>query len=183
MRTRLLAALLGLLALTAACGGGQTGGSATPGETRAGTPADTPTETTEVPTAEPTTTTAAAAAVKPCEILPKSDAEALAGTPLGDGVEGIPENPQCTYTGPPEGPLAQVEVYIGDGAKKTYDIDRELGEMAPVAGLADEAYYRESKVYFRKATTWVVLALVNLKDPAENRQSLESLAARVAGRL
>ncbi|MFC9098343.1 hypothetical protein [Streptomyces sp. NPDC057072] len=58
----------------------------------------------------------AEAGVKACELLPKKDAEALAKTPLDAGVEGPETSPSCMYTGPVTGPLAQVEIYLGDGA-------------------------------------------------------------------
>ncbi|MEV7321996.1 DUF3558 family protein [Streptomyces sp. NPDC093970] len=158
-----------------------------------GAPAPTVTVTTTAP--PPATATAppsqdadpsapATTAVKACELLLKEDAETLATVPLEDGVESPPTSPGCRYTGPTDGPLAQVEIYLGDGAKKIYDIDRQLGHtFRPVSGAGEEAYAEDDAVFFRKATTWVAIRLVRLNDPAENRGPLEDLARKVAGRL
>jgi len=119
-----------------------------------------------------------------CKLLNKADAEEVVGTPLGAPVEGVPQSPQCTYTGPPDGPVAQVEIYVGDGAKKSYDIDRELAhEFTTVAGVGDEAYAEENAIFFRRGTTWVAIRLVLLNDPVANRDPLVTLARRVVGRL
>ena len=60
----------------------------------------------------------------PCKVVSKADAEKLAGTKLQDGVLVEGEDPSCTYCGDPNGPTAQVEVFLNDGAKKYLDIDR-----------------------------------------------------------
>jgi hypothetical protein len=81
--------------------------------------------------------------------------------------------------------VAQVEVFVGDGAKKYLDIDRDtLGHMFDaVPGIGDEAFIEENVIFLRKGTTWVALRLTLLNDAAENRPRLEALAAKVAGRL
>ncbi|WP_053757430.1 DUF3558 family protein [Streptomyces sp. AS58] len=128
--------------------------------------------------------TPAGTAVKACELLPKEDAEAVVKTPLEAGVEHPGTSPGCTYNGPVTGPSAQVEMYLGDGAKKFYDIDRELGhKFTPVTGVGDEAYAEDNAVFFRKSTTWVAIRLVRLNDPAENSEPLQQLARKVAERL
>ncbi|MFF3592907.1 DUF3558 family protein [Streptomyces sp. NPDC002387] len=126
----------------------------------------------------------AEAGVKACELLPKKDAEALAKTPLDAGVEGPETSPSCMYTGPVTGPLAQVEIYLGDGAKKYYNIDRKLNhKFTPVTGVGEEGYAEDNAVFFRKATTWVAIRLVRLNDPAVNREPLQNLARQVAARM
>lgn len=138
-------------------------------------------------TASPTpaaATTTAAAALKACALLPKKDAEALADSPLNAGIEGPEAAPSCMYTGPVSGPTAQVEIYVGDGAKKYYDIDRTLNHtFTPFTGAGEEAYAEDDAVFFRKATTWVAIRLVRLDDPALHRDPLQNLARQVAGRL
>src|SRR2546428_384172 len=76
--------------------------------------------------ASPTATTLDLTTIDPCQVVTKADAEALARTPLFAGVPGIPDEPSCTYNAPVTGPLAQVSVYIGPGAKKTLDVERVL---------------------------------------------------------
>ncbi|NJC72226.1 DUF3558 family protein [Planosporangium thailandense] len=127
------------------------------------------------------TAPATAAAVDPCALVSQQDAQQLAGTPL-DPAKRVRET--CTYSGPVSGPTAQVEVYVGDGAKKQLDIDRTLGhEIRQLSGVGDEAYAEDGAAFVRKAGTWVSIRLVRLNDPAENRQPLENLARTVAGRL
>ncbi|MEU8931753.1 DUF3558 family protein [Streptomyces sp. NPDC048409] len=157
------------------------------------TPAPTVTVTAPAPGSPHRTTTpsqdadpsaTATTTVKACELLPKRDAETLATVPLEDGVESPPSSPGCRYTGPTSGPVAQVEIYLGDGAKKIYDIDRTLDHtFTPVTGAGEEAYQEEDAVFFRKATTWVAIRLVRLNDPEANREPLADLARKVAARL
>ncbi|GAB2948107.1 hypothetical protein GCM10027280_41060 [Micromonospora polyrhachis] len=141
---------------------------------------------------EPAVTTAAAATdgepsappsrptIDPCSLVSRSEAERLAGTRLEDTV---PVRETCTYTGPVTGPTAQVEVFVGDGAKKFLDIERELGhELRPLAGVGDEAYVSFEAVWVNKSGQWVSIRLVRLNDPAENRKPLEDLARTVATR-
>jgi hypothetical protein len=76
----------------------------------------------------------------------------------------------------------QVEVYVGDGAKKILDIDRELEhEIWPLSGIADEAYAEDGAVFLNKSGQWVAIRLVSLNDPKESRKPLEDLARKVAG--
>ncbi|KKK04988.1 hypothetical protein [Micromonospora sp. HK10] len=122
-----------------------------------------------------------AAAVDACALVSKAEAERLAGTALEDAK---PVQDSCTYSGPVTGPTAQVEVYVGDGAKKYLDIERDLGhELRPLSGVGDEAYATGEAVFVNKSGRWVTVRLVRLNDPAENRKPLETVARTVAGRL
>ncbi|MFG1955263.1 hypothetical protein [Micromonospora sp. NPDC048830] len=113
--------------------------------------------------------------------MSKQEAEKLAGTELEDPV-AVRES--CTYTGPVTGPTAQVEVFVGDGAKKIYDVDRDLGhEFTPIAGAGDEAYAEDGAVFVSKGGVWVSIRLVRTDDPATYRKPLADLARTVAGRL
>jgi hypothetical protein len=125
--------------------------------------------------------TAAPASLDACALVTKPEAEKLAGTPLDDAA---PIRETCTYTGPPTGPTAQVEVYVGDGAKKYLDIERDLGhELRPLAGVGEEAYASIEAVFVLKAGVWATVRLVRLNDPAENRKPLENIARTVAERM
>ncbi|ASW55938.1 DUF3558 domain-containing protein [Plantactinospora sp. KBS50] len=116
-----------------------------------------------------------------CALLPRADAEKLAGTPLDDPI-AVRET--CTYTAPVSGPTAQVEVYVGDGAKKMLDVDRELGhELTPLTGAGDEGYLEDGNAFFARSGVWVSIRLVRLNDPAENRGPLTAAARAAAGRM
>lgn len=124
---------------------------------------------------------APAPTVDPCTLVPKAAAERLAGTPLE---EPVAAPGSCTYTGPVSGPTAQVEVYVGAGAKKILDIDRELGhDLKPVPGVGDEAHLEDGAVFVNAGDVWVAIRLVSLADPAASRQALQDLARDVVTRL
>ena len=158
----------------------------------AGCGEDSPTVTTEASrppaTATPTATEAvvesppppSAPEIDPCALLTKEEAEQLADLSLQDPV-ATPTS--CTYTSPPVGPTAQVELYVGDGAKKVLDIDQELGhEFRELEGLGDEALMEDGMVFIRKGSVWVGLRLFRLDDPEAQAKRLEEAARIVAGR-
>ncbi|WP_233563159.1 DUF3558 family protein [Micromonospora musae] len=131
--------------------------------------------------AEPSPPAAPPATVDPCALVTRKEAEQLAGTKLD---AAVPVRETCTYTGPVTGPTAQVEVFVGDGAKKFLDIERELGhELRPLAGVGDETYASLEAVFVSHSGQWVSVRLVRLNDPAENRAPLERIARTVAGRI
>nr|MDT0660613.1 hypothetical protein [Micromonospora sp. DSM 115978] len=172
-------ALMGILTLasTTSCGGTeQTADVAAPPA------ADQTGPLTAEPAGEPTSAPARSI-VDPCALISAAEAEQLAGTPLDDPV---PAPQACTHTGPATGPTAQVEVYVGDGAKKQLDIERELGhDLRPVSGAGDEAYiYVDGAMIFvNRSGLWFSIRLVLLDDPVEYRESLEALARTAAGRI
>ncbi|WP_020579955.1 DUF3558 family protein [Actinopolymorpha alba] len=177
---------LGLVALAivgvAGCGAHQgQAASGTPEPVRtAATPSAQQTQPAQPATKAPATRTPAPT-IEPCALVSKQEAERLTRTPLDDAV-AVRET--CTYTGPVTGPTAQVEVYVGPGAKKFLDIERELGhELEPLAGIGDEAYAEDGTVFLNKAGVWVSIRLVLLNDPAENRKPMEDLARKVTTRL
>lgn len=119
-----------------------------------------------------------------CQVVTKSDAESISHTPENAGVPGIPSNPSCTYDGPVTGPLAHVEVHVGDGAKKFYDIDRGLAhQFTAVPGIADEAWLEPNAIFFRKGTIWVGISVVLDVDNATVQASLPALARTAASRI
>jgi len=115
-----------------------------------------------------------------CALFTRQDAEKLVKTPL-DAAE--PGDASCVYNGPTTGPTAQVSVYVGDGAKKTLDIDRQFRHtFTKLSGAGQEAELEDSAVFVLVRGTWVEITVVRLNDPAENRGPLKDAAATVAGR-
>ncbi|GAA0374620.1 hypothetical protein GCM10009541_16340 [Micromonospora gifhornensis] len=168
-----LAAAATVLTVLAACGGTEPA-AAPPAPAQPSEPAP-PTEATEAP--EPP----AAAPVDACALVSKEDAEKLAGTPLDDP---LPSGETCWFTGPVSGPVAQVEVHVGDGAKKILDIDRDLKhEFETLSGIGDEAYLEEGMVFVNVSGVWVAIRLVRTDDMAKYDERLTELARTVAGRL
>jgi uncharacterized protein DUF3558 len=124
-----------------------------------------------------------AAVPDPCVLVNQADGATLTGTSMTAGQEGNPDNPSCTY-GSATSKTAQVQVFVGDGAKKTLDIDRQLGHaFTAVPNVGDEAFEEHDAIFFRKGTVWVAIELVLLNDPEQNRVPLEQLAAKAAGRM
>ncbi|MFB6961819.1 DUF3558 family protein [Streptomyces sp. NPDC056309] len=166
-------AVLALLALSG-CGGHGQSSAAGPSSAEQAPATRTPEESTEAPSPN-------AAVVDACALVTKQEAEKLAGTGLDPAT---PVRETCTYTGPVTGPTAQVEIFVGDGAKKYLDIERDLGHtLRPLAGVGDEAYAEDEAVFLRRSDRWVSIRLVRLNDPAENRTPLEELARKVATRI
>jgi hypothetical protein len=121
------------------------------------------------------------AAVDPCTLVTRADAETLAATKLDPATK---INQTCTYNGPVTGPTAQVQVFVGPGSKKQLDIEKELGHpLRKLTGVGDEAYAAEASVFIRKGTLWASVELVRLNEPAENVDRLAQVAKTVAGRL
>ncbi|MFF5180173.1 hypothetical protein ACFY2Q_19290 [Micromonospora sp. NPDC000316] len=182
-RVHLLAAVAAASTLAAlgGCGmvgGNDNGGTPAAGPSAAATPGGDP---AAVPSAE---APPAATKIDACTLVTKGEAEKLAGTPLQDPLEKPGDRDTCTYTGPVTGPTAQVEVYVGDGAKKFLDIDRELGHtFTPISGAGDEAYAEDGTVFVNKGGVWACVRLVRTDDPATYRAALENAARTVAGRL
>ena len=141
------------------------------------------------PPAEPQSTASQYTAAEPelvdaCAVLPQHEAEAIAQTPLEEGVPGDPAHPSCLYPGPVDGPLAQVEIFIGDGAEKFYEIERTLEhQLVELPGIGDEAYSYENTLFARTGATWVALRLVRLNDPAENADALASALSTIVDRV
>jgi Protein of unknown function (DUF3558) len=174
------AVLLAALVLSG-CGGATaptpTGPTAAPATATAVPP-------TKAPTEPPMATQVV---IDPCSLLTQQEADALAGTPLETGAPQGPAGAapySCLWTFDPTGPTGQVEVYLGENAKKILDIDRDtLGhEFVAVPGIGDEAWAETNAIFVRKGTTWIAILLVRLNDPSENEQPLIEAARRLAER-
>jgi hypothetical protein len=176
VRSRVVLVALTAVALGACGSSDDSAPKAAPAVTVASTAASEASTTTSE-AAPPTTTLP-----DPCQLVSKADAVQLAGTALDDGVKaGTSDNMSCTYVGPPDGPTAQVEFFVGDGAKKFLDVDRDLGHtIDPLPGVGDEAYIEEFTLFFRTGTQWNVLRLTRLDDFPPYRQPMIDLATKVA---
>ncbi|MCW3839866.1 DUF3558 domain-containing protein [Micromonospora yasonensis] len=144
-----------------------------------------PSATTSAAPAEDAASSAPAGKPEPeaCDLVTDQEAAALARLKLDPHRAG---QQSCTWTAPVTGPTGQVEVYVGDGAKKMLDIERQLGhELETLSGIGDEAYLdtQANEVFVQKADTWVAIRLVLLNDPKENHKPLKDLIQVVAGRL
>jgi hypothetical protein len=144
-----------------------------------------PAETTTV-TGAPTTATTAPANLDSCALVPLAQAEALIGTKLQPGLHvSTTDVDSCTYPGDPNGPTAQVEVFIGAGAKTYYDDDNNVlhHTFTDVPGLGDESHEEDYNVFFRKGTTWVALRVTSLDDWSTFKARTETLAKDLASRI
>jgi len=126
------------------------------------------------------------ASLDACTLLTAADAESLIGTTLTDPMRAATSDvSSCTYPGDPNGPTAQVEVYVGPGAKKQLDTDKDTLQHAftAVSGVGDEAWQEEGMIFARTGTTWASVRVVTLDDPAGFVTPLQTAMTTVLGRL
>jgi hypothetical protein len=112
-----------------------------------------------------------------CTILPQPDAETLIGTTLIDPLKvSTSDVASCTYQSDPNGPVGQVEIYVGDGAKQQLDIDKDKLQHAftQPSGLGDEAWQEDEMIWARSGPTWVSIRIVSLDDAAAFVQPLQT---------
>jgi len=124
--------------------------------------------------------------VDACAILPQADAEALIGTKLTDPLTASnSDEATCTYPGDPNGPTAQVEIYVGDGAKQQLDIDKDKLQhtFTQPTGIGDEAWQEDDMIWARTGTTWVSIRIVSLEDAAQYAEPLQTAMRAALGRL
>jgi hypothetical protein len=149
-----------------------------------------PTTTTE--SAATTATTAPGTLPPPpkkldsCVLMPKTQAEALIETKLEDPIhESTTDVDSCTYPGDPNGPTAQVEVFIGAGAKEIYldDLNVLHHTFTDVPGIGDEAHEEDYILVFRKGPTWVTLRLTSLDDFSMFTARMETAAKQLAAQI
>ena len=109
----------GLAVVAAGCDGGSQ-----PASTAASTAAPTPTPATTAAAAA--TMAAPAAPPDSRQLVSLAVAGPIVSVPLQPGTKaGSPPDVLCQCTSSPTGPTAQVEIFVGDGAKKSLDIDRD----------------------------------------------------------
>jgi hypothetical protein len=169
--------LVALAVIGAGCGSSSHASSApSPASSDSGAPT----------TAADNTTTTTVALPKACDVITRQQADAAIGltlqAPVAGGAEGTTS---CTITAPPTGPVGQVEVYIGPGAKKIYDIDQTIGHaFTAVPNLGDEAKLEPGALFFRKGDNWVAVRITSLDDSdAQIHAGLLALAKAIDAKL
>ena len=179
MNRRVLGGAL-LLGLVAGCGGSRHATTSAPsGAPSASVLQSTTDSPTPPPAASPTM-----AALDPCSLITKQEADQLTGVSVQDPQPAGRPPMRCVWPTPLTGPVGQVEVDVGDGAKKFMDIETTIGhQLDSVAGLADEAVIEDSTIFFRSGPTWVAIHVVGGPAGSASRGPLEALAAKVLQRL
>jgi hypothetical protein len=128
--------------------------------------------------------------IDPCALVTQEEAAAIVklrlDAPQPFNLGSV--RPSCVYPGFPTGPVAKVDVLVGEGAQALVATDRRLNERDPDAftaidDLGDEAWLRRSTVYFRRGETWVVVGAVRLIDNALLREPLVAAARAADARL
>lgn len=156
-------------------------------------PVDLPADAGDTGTVEPTPGPTASApelldiaSLDACTILTRADAETLIGTALTEPMSAATADvSSCIYPGDPNGPTAQVEIYVGPGAKQQLEIDRDQLQhpFIEVSGLGDEAWQEDGMIFARTGTTWVSIRLVSIDDPAAFTAPLQSAMTVALSRL
>lgn len=185
-----LLAVVPVVLLAAACG--TSGGSkaatstvtATTTVTATNTSGSSPSDTSAQSSSEPT-----GASPDACSLLTQTEAEAVAGTPLmkpvGAGANASGAFVECQFTGPTTGPTAQVEVYVGDGAKQQLHIERDnlKHTFTTVPGVGDQCLQEDGYIFVEKNGLWASIHLVRLNDPQQNVVPLQTGIKALTARL
>lgn len=119
--------------------------------------------------------------IDPCGLVTKAEADQLSGVTLQPAVRSLQ---LCTFPTPTSGTVAQLEIYVGDGAKKFFDIDKlSLGHaFHRVPGVGDQAWEEDGAIFVQAKGIWFGLRLTRL-DSVDTGPALAQLAMAVAGRL
>jgi hypothetical protein len=119
--------------------------------------------------------------INPCSLVTKAEADQLSGVTLQPAIRTLQ---LCTFPTPTSGTVAQLEIFVGDGAKKYFDIDKiDLAHpFHRVPGVGDQAWAEEGAIFVEAKGIWFGLRLTRL-DEVDTGPALARLAAAVAGRL
>jgi len=126
------------------------------------------------------------ASLDACAILPRADAEAILGLVTPEQLSAATSDvSSCSHTADPNGPVGQVELYVGPGALKQLEIDRDVLEhvFTQPTGIGDEAWLQDGMIFARTGETWFSIRVVSLDDPARFVEPLQSAALDVVERL
>lgn len=138
-----------------------------------------PADTTSAPT-----TAAPSGPPDPCKLVTVDQVSNLVQVTVLPGVNvGKGDDLMCQYLAPPDGPTAQVEIFTGGGAHKSFQIDHDtLGhDFTKLDGIGDEAWLEADNVYLRKGSTWAQVNVVALDvDEPQIMSGLKEMAATIA---
>ncbi len=126
------------------------------------------------------------ASLDACTILPQADAEAVLGLALPDRLSAATSDvSSCSYTADPNGPVGQAEIYVGPGALKQLELDRDVLEhvFTQPDGIGDEAWLEDGMIFARTGETWVSIRVVSLDDPARFVDPLQTAMVAALDRL
>jgi hypothetical protein len=180
--------VLVMVVTVAACGGGAalpssgavqttqpTGTAASAQPSAAGSVEPSATE----PLAQPTVGT-----IDPCSLITQDEADGMVNSKLLDPLPQGEPPVRCVWPTPLEGPTAQVEIDVGDGAKKFLDVEKLLEhQLDPVPGLGDEAVIENDTLFFRKGDLWLAIHVVGDTTTDALRKPMETQAAIVLTRI
>jgi hypothetical protein len=140
---------------------------------------------TPQPSSEPVLTIDLAA-INPCELVTKEEAEAILGIPVEEAREATgSETRSCTYHAPVTGPVGKVDVYVGQGAANILGVNRDLLShgFTEVDNLGDEAYEKPFEFYFRRDHLWFFIGVVRLVPADQIQDAVEEAARRAESRV
>lgn len=162
--------------------------TATPSGSVPATPSGSvPTGEAELTGAAAPSTSAAVALPDACTLLPLADATKLAGTKLNAPTTGGAPGTQtaCQYDGPVSGPVAQVDVFVGDGAKQQLHIDKDNlhHKFVTISGIGDQCLEEDDNAFVLKNGLYGSINLVRLNDPAQNKARLTAAARTLAAHM
>ncbi len=121
---------------------------------------------------------------KACTLLTHDEAQELADADKAGvelGAAQLVTDDFCEWDNPPGGYTAQVEIFIGESAKKTLDLERK--NVVPVANLGDEAYEEEGYIFGRKGSVWIEIHLVRLAEWDPFWQAMRDAMAKALSRV
>ena len=137
----------------------------------------------------PSTSAAAQAGPDACSLLTQAQAQAIASTPLQKptraGVNSAGAAVMCQWVGLTNGPTAELEVYVGDGAAQQLHIDRDnlKHTFTMIPGIGDQCLQEDGFIFVEKNGLWVSIHLVRLNDPKLNVKPMQTGAAEIAAEL
>jgi hypothetical protein len=185
VRSGVLAMCAATLAGLTACSSG-TSGAPQPGPTSL-PPLNLPTQVPAAPAATQSTSAAPMASLPDaCALLPRAEAEAVAGVKLEPGDDTKARDPMsdtatCTYNAPVTGSSGSITVFVQMGPEYGLGVDKALHhKFRPVAGIADGALEETNNIFFHSVDVWVQLSSAYSAQSAHLEAAAKKMAARLS---